>query len=135
MSKKKHSRQADACPCGGGVFSACCGRFIEQRLVPQTALELMRSRYSAYVLRDEAYLQQTWYGTTRPERVLHDDDGVKWLSLEIVAHGEQNGDATVEFVARYKLQGRAQKLHEISRFVREDGRWYYLDGSFPAATS
>ncbi|MBS1157557.1 MAG: hypothetical protein H6R07_3481 [Proteobacteria bacterium] len=131
MSKKKNSREADACPCGGGVFSACCGQFIEHGLVPKTALELMRSRYSAYVLRNERYLQTSWYRTTRPERVLQDDGGIKWLTLEIVGHSEQDGEATVEFVARYKLQGRAQKLHEISRFVWDEGRWYYLDGSFP----
>lgn len=123
------------CPCGGGVFADCCGRFISQGAVPQTALELMRARYSAYVLRDERYLQATWYGSTCPERVLQDDDGIKWLSLQILGHQEREGDATVEFVARYKLHGRAQKLHEISRFVCEQGCWYYLDGSFPDASS
>ena len=135
MTAKKDQRKFAAilaCPCGGGRFVECCGRFIGQDVAPQTALELMRSRYSAYVLRDERYLQATWYGTTCPERVLQDGDGIKWLSLKILGHRELGGDATVEFVARYKLQGRAQKLHEISRFVHEDGRWYYLDGSFPS---
>lgn len=92
----------------------------------------MRSRYSAYVLRDEDYLHATWHARGRPERqLLAQDDGVKWISLEVL-HQHQDGDAaTVEFVARYKVDGRAQRLHEVSQFVREDGRWLYLDGSFP----
>ena len=124
---------ATACPCGGVSLAACCGPFLRGDALPQTALALMRSRYSAYVLRDEKYLQATWFSSTRPSaRLLDDDEHIKWLSLEIRSHHtESDQDATVEFVARYKVQGRAQKLHEISRFVRVDGRWFYLDGSFP----
>jgi SEC-C motif-containing protein len=91
----------------------------------------MRSRYTAYVLRDERYLQLTWHGSTRPaSRLLASSDSIKWLSLEIRASEETGSAATVEFVARYKEQGRAQRLHETSRFVREEGQWLYLDGSF-----
>jgi SEC-C motif-containing protein len=53
----------------------------------------------------------------------------QWLGLTVKRHVTQDCEhATVEFVARYKTGGRAHKLHEISRFVREDGRWYYVDG-------
>ena len=95
----------------------------------------MRSRYSAFVLRDEDYLRASWHPDTCPAGPLC-EDGIKWLGLELLRH-QEDGDgrhATVEFVARYKFHGRAQRLHELSRFVRDDahgGRWLYLDGSFP----
>ena len=90
----------------------------------------MRSRYSAYVLKLEAYLRATWHPSSRPQRLDLDDDGpaTKWLELEVKRHEMTGTDsATVEFVARCKIGGRAQRLHEVSRFVREDGRWFYLD--------
>jgi SEC-C motif domain protein len=124
----------DACPCGGGLYAGCCGRYLSDAATPESALELMRSRYTAYALQDERYLLDTWYTSTRPNGRLFDEkDAIKWLSLEILRHHEEGGDGIVEFVARYKVQGRAKKLHEISRFVHENGRWHYLDGSFPQA--
>lgn len=94
----------------------------------------MRSRYSAYVAKLEPYLLATWHAQTRPS-ALEPDEGepIKWLGLTVKRHEVSNADsATVEFVARYKVGGgSAVRLHEISRFVREDGRWFYLDGSFP----
>ena len=118
------------CPCGGTQYASCCGRFIEQGQVPQSAVELMRSRYTAYVRGDEAYLKNTWHPSPRPAERVADGDA-KWLGLE-VRKAEQEGDAaTVEFVARYRIGGRAQRLHEVSRFVREEGKWYYVDGTFP----
>jgi len=93
----------------------------------------MRSRYTAYVLGAEDYLLGTWHPSTRPVRLgLADGVPVKWLGLEVLrVEADDPGDAhgTVEFVARCKPAGRAQRLHETSRFVREDGRWFYLNGS------
>ena len=90
----------------------------------------MRSRYSAYVLGLEAYLLATWHPSTRPAALdLAGETATKWLGLEV--KGQQLSDAshaTVEFVARYRIAGRGHRLHEISRFVREDGRWFYVDG-------
>lgn len=120
-----------ACPCGGASYEKCCGRFIEQGEVPQTAEQLMRSRYTAYTLRNEPYLKATWHPTTRPLDEIARDDGTKWLGLEVRRHVPDGDKATVEFVARYKIGGRAHRLHEVSRFVREDGRWFYVDGNFP----
>lgn len=106
----------------------------------------MRSRYSAYTLRDEAYLRATWHPSTLPsDPILRPDEKLNWLGLEIKSALrlrkrkanllESEDTDTVEFVARYKIGGRAHRLHEVSRFVREthDGvaRWFYLDGSFP----
>ena len=121
-----------ACPCGGGPYTQCCGRFIGTAQPAHTAEQLMRSRYTAYVLRDEAYLQATWYPRCRPEPpIVRQDETLKWIGLDIMKQAENGDDATVEFIARYKIGGRAQRLHEVSRFVREEGCWFYLDGSFP----
>lgn len=92
---------------------------------------MMRSRYSAYVLKLEAYLLATWHSCTRPAALDLAADNTKWLGLEVKSHLSESADrATVEFVARYKSGGRAGRLHEVSRFVREDGMWFYVDGEF-----
>lgn len=120
-----------SCPCGGETYAGCCGRYHAGAL-PVSAEALMRSRYSAYVLGLTDYVHASWHASTRPPRDdLAHDPACKWLGLEIRAQHEDGDTATVEFVARYKIGGRAQRLHEVSRFVREDGRWFYLDGSFP----
>ncbi|AOF82396.1 hypothetical protein BSY238_1646 [Methyloversatilis sp. RAC08] len=93
----------------------------------------MRSRYSAYVLGLTDYLLATWHPTTRPAALMPDEAGLKWLGLDVRRCAMQDTDhGTVEFVARSKLGGRAHRLHETSRFVRENGRWFYLDGDFVA---
>jgi SEC-C motif-containing protein len=130
------------CPCGGAptalkrkgaavAYADCCGRFIEQGELPSDALHLMRSRYTAFVLENQAYLQHTWQAAHRPEG-LDFDDGAKWLGLEIkdfVETGVQDGQATaeVEFVARVRVAGKAHRLHERSRFVCEEGQWRYIE--------
>ena len=120
------------CPCGSALaYERCCGRYHAGALHLQApdAPALMRSRYSAFVLGLTDYLLATWHATRRPTSPDADAAGVKWLGLELRHHAAQDADhATVEFVARSKLGGRAQRLHETSRFVREDGRWFYLDG-------
>ena len=95
----------------------------------------MRSRYSAYVLRLEPYLLATWHAGTRPAALdLSDDTNTRWLGLEVIRHEASGSDsASVEFVARYRIAGRAHRLHECSRFLRENGRWYYLDGDIREA--
>jgi SEC-C motif-containing protein len=102
-----------------------------------TAEALMRSRYSAYVLALEHYLLATWHSSTRPTQLdLAADEKTQWLGLEIKRHEKTGADsAIVEFVARYKTGGRAHRLHETSRFIREDGRWHYVDGEFSTKTA
>ena len=96
------------------------------------AEQLMRSRYSAFVLEQADYLRQTWHPSTRPAAMAF-EPGLRWLGLQVLNHQViDNSHASVEFVARSKLGGRAHRLHELSRFVREDGRWYYLDGQNPS---
>ena len=88
----------------------------------------MRSRYSAFVLGDVPYLLGSWHASTRPA-TLALDAGIRWLGLEVKSHRLTGADtAEVEFVARFRIAGQAVRQHERSRFVREDGRWYYLDG-------
>lgn len=118
------------CPCGAPDYAECCGRYHEGAPAPD-AETLMRSRYSAYVLKLEAYLLATWHPSTRPATLELASDDAKWLRLDVKRHIVESADrATVEFVARYKVGGRAHRLHEVSRFVREEGRWFYLDGEF-----
>ena len=121
---------APDCPCGSGQpLAACCGPRLAGQAAP-TAEALMRSRYTAYVLHDEPYLLATWHPATRPAALQLDmEPQPRWLGLTVKRHQAQDADhASVEFVARYKMNGRACKLHETSRFVREDGRWFYADG-------
>ncbi|MGK2951754.1 MAG: YchJ family protein [Thiobacillus sp.] len=119
-----------ACSCASGrPYDVCCGRFHAGEPVPD-AESLMRSRYSAYVQGREDYLLATWHSATRPATL--DLDAVprpRWLGLTIESHTPlDETHATVEFVARYKLNGRAFRLHETSRFERVEGRWLYVDG-------
>jgi len=96
----------------------------------------MRSRYSAFVLGLAPYLLATWHPDYRPESLDFSDDHTHWLGLEIKHHQVETATtATVEFIARYKINGRGHRLHEISRFVLEDGRWFYVDGTFPDTDS
>lgn len=128
------------CPCGRRdaagrpqPYAQCCGRYLEdpEGAPAPDAEALMRSRYCAFVLQRADYLLSTWHASKRPSKVTF-DAGAKWLGLEVrdfkvidASHAE------VEFVARQRDPGgRAVRLHERSRFVCEDGRWYYVDGDW-----
>ncbi len=131
MGKKPKASMPEPCPCGRDATLAGCCAPLHAGEPAADAEALMRSRYSAFVLGDTAYLLATWHASTRPE-TLDLDEGArpKWLGLEVRRYEPTGPDtAIVEFVARYRVAGRAQRLHETSRFVREDGRWYYLDGT------
>jgi len=138
MKKLRHAPTAD-CPCGSGqTYAACCQPWhdgLAQGVHAPTPEALMRSRYSAYALGLIDYLLATWHGSTAPGEL--ELAPVKWLGLE-VRHAQTSGDAgVVEFVARCRqaFTGKAERMHEISRFVREgvgaDARWYYIDGQTP----
>ena len=111
-------------------YADCCGRFIEHfdTTPAPDAEHLMRSRYSAFVMENAPYLQATWHSSQRPTN-LDFEPGAKWLGLQIKDFRPSGCEtAEVEFVARFRVGGRAVRLHERSRFVREDGRWFYVDG-------
>ncbi|MBY4896723.1 YchJ family protein [Cupriavidus sp. AU9028] len=131
------------CPCGAGSYDSCCGPFHRGEGWPASAEQLMRSRYSAYVLGDGSWLRRTWHPSTCPDGLEQDIANesapgaprVQWLGLTVRGKAQQDEDhAEVEFVARYKVNGKATRMHERSRFVREPAapgeapRWLYLDG-------
>lgn len=125
------SALAAPCPCGlPRPLGSCCAAWWQGPLEMQApdAATLMRSRYSAFVMGQTAYLQASWHASTRPQTLVA-EAGLRWLGLTVTRSSQQDADhATVEFVARSKQAGRAHRLHETSRFVREHGRWFYLDG-------
>ncbi len=93
----------------------------------------MRARYSAYVLHDHQFLLASWHPDTRPESIGFTDEQ-QWLGLTVVETGGGGGlesEGSVEFRARFQRGSDHFELHELSRFVREGGTWYYLDGQDP----
>lgn len=123
--------KSTSCPCGSDqAYTDCCGPYHQGEL-PATAESLMRSRYSAYALGLTEYLRQSWHPEHRPA-TLELDPELRWFRLQICnthAGGLADAEGTVHFIARYRRHGRAGRLEENSRFVRLDGRWYYLDGA------
>ena len=119
------------CPCGTGLpYAECCGALHDGTATAATAEQLMRSRYSAFVVGDAAYLLATWHPDTRPAALDLDDD-VRWIGLDVLTTTGGSlleAEGTVEFRAHYVRGRAAGAQHENSRFLREDGRWYYLDG-------
>jgi len=127
---KKTTDTRPPCPCDTGLpYDACCGR-CHAGTPAADARALMRSRYSAYVLGLADYLHDTWHGSTRPlvlDRI--DLAATRWLGLDVKDFSEDGDTAIVSFVARYRVGGgSAARMRETSRFVREGGRWFYVDG-------
>jgi SEC-C motif domain protein len=131
------------CPCGrlaaatssrkqaiALAWPQCCGPALDaaQPALATDAHALMRSRYSAFVLQRADYLLASWHPRTRPAHIEF-EPGLKWLGLEVLSHTATHPQqATVTFVARSRLAGRAQRMHETSHFVYEAGQWWYVDG-------
>lgn len=118
------------CPClSGELYGECCGRFHDGLAQAATAEQLMRSRYSAFVLLDAAYLLRTWHPETRPAELDLDPD-LQWRRLDILSTsrgGPLDTEGTVEFKAHFRHAVERGVHHETSRFVRVDRRWYYVD--------
>jgi SEC-C motif-containing protein len=119
-----------SCPClSGERYRDCCGVFHRGEAAAPTALRLMRSRYSAFAVGDRHYLLDTWHPLTRPADLELDVDQ-RWYRLDIIGFskgGLLDTEGTVEFRAWYKADGIASSQHEVSRFVRESGRWMYRE--------
>lgn len=119
-----------ACPCGSGArFGECCAPILSGAAAANPE-RLMRSRYTAFAVGDEAHLLASWHPGTRPERV-EPDPTVRWEGLEIIdTEAGEPGDRRgwVEFVAHYRQRRERGRLHERSRFVFQSERWWYLDG-------
>ena len=127
------------CPCGTGqAFNRCCQPLLNNDQPAASAVTLMRSRYSAYALGNKEYLLRTWHSSTRPTDIDLSSHQQNWQRLKIIdTVAGQTGDVSgeVEFVAIYKVNGRAERLHERSRFEREGQQWRYLDGTIKSPVS
>jgi len=119
------------CPClSGEVYGACCGRYHSGAHTAPTAEVLMRSRYSAFALGLERYLLSSWHPSTRPDSVDLDDD-TRWMRLDVEdvrRGGPADSEGVVRFTAIYRDADGGHRLTETSRFVRERGVWFYVDG-------
>jgi SEC-C motif-containing protein len=129
-------KKSDGCPCGSGQsYGDCCNRFLGTKTLPATAEQLMRSRYTAFVLEKAQYLYDTHHPQHRTDNELKNIKasfrGMQWLGLEIVS--TRSGTAVddtgiVEFIARFHHLGKLDLLHERSRFSKEQGQWLYQEG-------
>ena len=135
MSKIKASTaklNTTHCYCKSGVsFELCCGPALSGTHPAKTAEALMRSRYAAFCLQNQDYLLKTWHPSTRPKDVDFEAKQ-QWLGLKIVTKSDgaqEDSQGKVEFIARYKIHGRAYRIHENSDFLRQDGHWYYTQGT------
>ena len=122
----------DQCPCGNEKsYSECCMPIVQGRRMAETAEQLMRSRYTAFCKEDNEYLLASWATETRPKQLDNDEVPVKWISLEVLGTEEgapQDHSGTVNFIASFIVSGHLCHLQEKSRFTKEDGVWFYLDG-------
>ncbi len=124
----------ERCPCGSNAhYPNCCGQQIDKEIPAPTAEQLMRSRYSAYTRNNSDYLLKTWHESTRPASLdLTQQPQPEWLGLKVcrTEGGDKNHTTgEVEFIARYKAEEITQVIFEVSRFIKEEGRWYYVDGT------
>lgn len=129
-------REASLCPCKSRLsYAECCLPFHHGKAKPETAEQLMRSRYSAYFFRLVSYL----VGTTHPrvrtprldqelEKTIHKVDWSFLNILNVSKGGAEDKTGKVEFVATYYFEGEKHELHEHSRFKRYKGTWKYYDG-------
>jgi SEC-C motif domain protein len=119
------------CPCrkksDSTTYEACCQPYHLGVHIAATAEALMRSRYSAFVQRNAAYVSATWHPSTRPQ-LIDFEVGQTWVALQVIATTANGDTATVQFTARSLIRGQSHLLKETSRFVREGGRWTYVDG-------
>lgn len=123
------------CPCGSANdYSKCCRDFHQGLKKPDTAEQLMRSRYSAYVKKMKNYLLDTWHSSTRPkaeELELDEESGFRWLNLKVISseRGKIEDDiGLVSFIASFKFGNQKGEMKEASKFIKEEGIWYYVDG-------
>jgi SEC-C motif-containing protein len=113
------------------TYEECCGLYHSGEKYAPTAEALMRSRFTAFAMQNQAYILETWDLTKRPSRVDF-QDAIKWERLEVIEKkkgGDKDVKGIVEFKAYYLLDSDKYVVNEISRFRKEQGRWYYLDGA------
>lgn len=129
-----NKKNAALCPCcSNQPYTHCCQPYHLWQKNAITAEQLMRSRYSAYALGKADYLVKTWHPKTLPSKLTEELSQAKWIDLVIHKYWESNNlnEAFVEFTARYRnSNGKAEKMHETSRFIKQADHWFYVDGIF-----
>lgn len=127
------------CPCDSGKeYNLCCQPYLNADQQPAQAVQLMRSRYTAFVLHDADYLVNSWYPGRRYPGLVSDlsagFSSTEWLGLTVFeeTHGKDDNEAYVSFVARFQENGNLTAIIERSRFLKENDRWYYVDGIRPS---
>ncbi|HID4046799.1 hypothetical protein B5M10_21560 [Pluralibacter gergoviae] len=127
------------CPCGNAVeYSLCCQRYLSGSQLAPTPSQLMRSRYTAFVKKDAAYLIATWHPQCRSQSLRQELEqgfaGTEWLGLTVFATdaGRNDSEGFVSFVARFRDGQKQGAIIERSRFIKENEQWYYIDGTRPA---
>ncbi len=125
----------NGCYCGSNhEFSNCCEPIILQQQLAISAEQLMRSRFSAFYLKHERWLNKSWDDSTRPTNIQFEGD-LKWLDLKIIsANVTDNLKSTVEFEARYIKTGKVNAIHENSHFVKRENAWFYVNGEYLKTT-
>ena len=126
------------CPCGSALeYSLCCQRYLSGAQLAPDPSQLMRSRYTAFVMKDADYLLKTWHGSCQAPHFRSDIErgfaGTEWLGLTVFATepGSHENEGFVSFVARFREQNKTGAIIERSRFLKENGQWYYIDGTRP----
>lgn len=120
------------CPCSDKPYVECCSSYLLGKKIPTTCEQLMRSRYTAFALKDVPYIEKTMIGPAKED---FDEEALKerlkdqeFVDLEIVETIERGNKGTVEFKAFFRIGSDGYYLHEKSEFVKQDGKWYYFDG-------
>ena len=124
------------CPCGSNLFyTACCGRFISHQENPSTPEELMRSRYTAYSQTNLEYIMETMKSPAAdrfdPVAAKERAKKITWVELKVANSSQDKNRGTVEFYASYTDGNKTHVLHEISDFILEQGKWFYVSGIYP----
>lgn len=117
------------CPCGSqNPYEECCKKYLEGGALAPDCETLMRSRYTAFVKNDMAYLKKTWHPDTLPDDLT--DEPNDWIYLEIISSDSGDTEGEVEFIAKLIYDGKLEVLHEVSSFEKIDGAWLYHSGEF-----
>jgi SEC-C motif-containing protein len=134
---KSNKNSESGCICGSGLaFTGCCLPLVDGHKSATSAEQLMRSRYTAYALGRADYILDSWHRRTQPAQI-DLDDSIKWCGLRVISVSrEKNNTAYVEFVAEFKGAGHnSGQMHERSRFLFEQSRWFYMDGEQITSTT
>lgn len=119
----------DECPCGSNfTYTDCCAPLIRGVGCADSAEDLMRSRYTAHTKKDWGYLARTTHAGEKPGDFSAQGGDIQWKRLEIVGSskgGRGDSEGEVSFIAYYTEDGAEKTLQETSKFLKEDGRWYY----------